>query len=39
MVVEDESGMGIPDTELLRRGDKVRILHHQSKDFTTESRF
>ena len=31
--------MGVPDSELLRRGDKVRILHHQPKDFTTEARF
>ena len=38
-VVEDECGLGVPDSELLRRGDKVRILHHQPKDFTTESRF
>merc|ERR1719234_1147049 len=38
-VVEDECGLGVPDSELLRRGDKVRILHHQPKDFTTEARF
>ena len=38
-VVEDECGLGVPDSELLRRGDKVRILHHQPKDFTTESSF
>lgn len=38
-VVEDETGLGVPDAELLRRGDKVRILHHQPKDFTQEARF
>ena len=38
-MVEDEAGLGVPDAELLRRGDKVRILQHQPKDFTTEARF
>ena len=38
-VVEDECGLGVVDPELVRRGDKVRILHHQPKDFTTEARF
>lgn len=38
-VIEDEAGLGVPDADLLRRGDKVRILHHQPKDFTTEARF
>ena len=38
-VVEDEAGLGIPDTDSIRRGEKVRILHHQPKDFTTEARF
>ena len=38
-VIEDEAGLGIPDTEALRRGEKVRILHHQPKDFTVEARF
>ena len=38
-VMEDEAGLGIPDTEALRRGEKVRILHHQPKDFTVEARF
>merc|ERR550532_3108274 len=38
-VMEDEAGLGIPDTETLRRGEKVRILHHQPKDFTVEARF
>ena len=38
-MVEDETGLGVPDAELLRRGDKVRILHHQPKDFTQEARF
>ena len=38
-VVDDEAGLGIPDTESLRRGEKVRILHHQPKDFTVEARF
>jgi len=27
------------NSEVLRRGDKVRILHHQPKDFTKEARF
>merc|ERR1719206_1317008 len=36
-VVEDECGLGVVDPELVRRGDKVRILHHQPKDFTTEA--
>jgi len=35
-VVEDEAGLGIPSDV---RGEKVRILHHQPKDFTTEARF
>lgn len=38
-VEEDETGLGSVDGEVLRRGDKVRILHHQPKDFTTEARF
>merc|ERR550517_279647 len=38
-IVEDEAGLGIPDTETLRRGEKVRILHHQPRDFTVEARF
>lgn len=38
-VVEDETSLGCVDGEVLRRGDKVRILHHQPKDFTTEARF
>jgi len=38
-VMEDEAGLGIPDTETLRRGEKVRILHHQPKDYTVEARF
>ena len=38
-VMEDEAGLGIPETEALRRGEKVRILHHQPKDFTVEARF
>ena len=38
-IVEDEAGLGIPDTEALRRGEKVRILHHQPRDFTVEARF
>ena len=38
-MVEDECGLGVVDPELVRRGDKVRILHHQPKDFTTEARF
>merc|ERR1719433_1261998 len=38
-VVEDECGLGVVDPEMVRRGDKVRILHHQPKDFTTEARF
>ena len=38
-VVEDEAGLGIPEPELLRRGEKVRILHHQPRDFTQEARF
>ena len=38
-MVEDECGLGVVDPELWRRGDKVRILHHQPKDFTTEARF
>ena len=36
---EDEAGLGIPESDLLRRGEKVRILHHQPRDFTTEARF
>ena len=38
-IIEDEAGLGIPDTEALRRGEKVRILHHQPRDFTVEARF
>merc|ERR1719189_1687300 len=38
-IVEDEAGLGIPETEALRRGEKVRILHHQPRDFTVEARF
>lgn len=38
-IVEDEAGLGIPESDLLRRGEKVRILHHQPRDFTTEARF
>ena len=38
-LVEDEAGLGIPEPELLRRGEKVRILHHQPRDFTQEARF
>ena len=38
-IVEDETGLGIPESDLLRRGEKVRILHHQPRDFTTEARF
>merc|ERR1719189_2890330 len=38
-IVEDEAGLGIPDSEALRRGEKVRILHHQPRDFTVEARF
>ena len=38
-VAEDEAGLGIPESDLLRRGEKVRILHHQARDFTTEARF
>lgn len=37
--MEDEAGLGIPESDLLRRGEKVRILHHQPRDFTTEARF
>jgi len=39
---DDESefdGLGCVNSEVLRRGDKVRILHHQPKDFTKEARF
>merc|ERR1719282_1221663 len=39
VVIEDEAGLGIPDSDTLRRGEKVRILHHQPKDFTVEARF
>eukprot|EP00092_Neocalanus_flemingeri_P012405 GFUD01013373.1.p1 GENE.GFUD01013373.1~~GFUD01013373.1.p1 ORF type:complete len:1237 (+),score=326.19 GFUD01013373.1:521-3712(+) len=38
-IIEDEAGLGIPESDLLRRGEKVRILHHQPRDFTTEARF
>lgn len=38
-VVEDEAGLGVPDSEVLMRGEKVRILQHQPRDFTTETRF
>merc|ERR1719189_2985473 len=38
-IVEDEAGLGIPESDMLRRGEKVRILHHQPKDFTQEARF
>lgn len=37
--VDGEEGLGSVNSEVLRRGDKVRILHHQPKDFTTEARF
>lgn len=39
VVVEDEAGLGVPDAEVLMRGEKVRILQHQPRDFTTETRF
>ena len=35
----DFEGLGSVNSEVLRRGDKVRILHHQPKDFTKEARF
>jgi len=38
-VEEDEASLGSVNSEVLRKGDKVRILHHQPKDFTTEARF
>ena len=38
-VEEDETYLGSVDSDLLRRGDKVRVLHHQPKDFTQEARF
>ena len=38
-VLEEETPLGQPDSELLRRGEKVRVLHCQAKDFTTEARF
>ena len=38
-VTEDEAGLGVPDPDIVRKGEKVRILHHQPKDFTTEGRF
>jgi len=39
VIEEDEAGLGIVDSDLIRRGDKVRILHQQPKDFTREARF
>ena len=38
-VTEDEAGLGVPDPDIVRKGEKVRILHHQPKDFTVEGRF
>ena len=37
VIVEDEADLGIPESDLLRRGEKVRILHHQPREFTTEA--
>ena len=31
--------LNICGVQILRKGDKVRILHHQPKDFTQEARF
>jgi len=39
MVEEDELFLGGVESEVLRKGDKVRILHHQPKDYTQEARF
>jgi len=39
MIEEDEFFLGGVESEVLRKGDKVRILHHQPKDFTQEARF
>jgi len=36
---DEEHELGCVDGDVLRRGDKVRILHHQPKDFTQECRF
>jgi len=38
-VEEEETCLGMVDSDVLRRGDKVRILHHQPKDYTQEARF
>lgn len=38
-IVEEELFLGGVESEVLRKGDKVRILHHQPKDYTQEARF
>jgi len=38
-VIEDEIDLGTVDKEEVWKGEKVRILHHQPKDFTQQPRF
>ena len=38
-MIEDEIDLGTVDKEEVWKGEKVRILHHQPKDFTQQPRF